>query len=42
MKKIYEDDFWYDRVRNIADPYIRGSFKKYATKGRNGSRTTEP
>ena len=33
MKKIYEDDFWYDRVRNIADPYIRGSFKKIRYEG---------
>lgn len=27
MKKIYEDDWGYNVVRAIADPYIRGSYK---------------
>ncbi|MBQ5481916.1 MAG: 1-acyl-sn-glycerol-3-phosphate acyltransferase, partial [Bacteroidales bacterium] len=33
MKKIYEEDWWYYRVRNIADPYIRGSYKKLRYEG---------
>ena len=33
MKKIYEDDFWYYRLRNLVDPYIRGSFKKIRYEG---------
>lgn len=27
-KKIYEDSFWYYRLKFLADRYIRGSFKK--------------
>ena len=34
MKKIYEDDWGYKVVRAIADPYIRGAFKKIRYAGR--------
>jgi len=34
MKKIYEDDWWYDHLRYIVDAYIKGSFKKIRYEGR--------
>ncbi|MBQ2598312.1 MAG: 1-acyl-sn-glycerol-3-phosphate acyltransferase [Bacteroidales bacterium] len=33
MKKIYEDDWWYDHLRYIVDAYIHGSFKKIRYEG---------
>ena len=33
MKKIYEDDWWYRRVRDISDAYIKGAFKKVRYEG---------